>query len=141
MGIEEEIRVLEFILLTGGRFPYVWAANIPSLFNLNKVEERLDTLKKEFASVPKQEDKDDEKGCGAYESKGAYTFTCGESSRAGNIQLCKKCKQPKSKLKSKNNDFTRENSRPKDINKEQGYHKAKKGLKDLKKFRPVGRSY
>ncbi len=34
-------------------------------------------------------------GCGKYETKGAYTFTCGESSKAGKLQLCKECKGEK----------------------------------------------
>lgn len=33
-----------------------------------------------------------EKGCGKYETRGAYTFTCGKSSKAGKIQLCNFCK-------------------------------------------------
>ncbi len=32
------------------------------------------------------------KGCGKYETKGTYTFTCGKSSRAGKIQYCKECR-------------------------------------------------
>ena len=32
-------------------------------------------------------------GCGKLISKGAYSFNCGEKSKAGNIQLCKECKE------------------------------------------------
>lgn len=39
-------------------------------------------------------------GCNKKETKGAYTFTCGEISKSGKIQLCKACRQlPKEKLK------------------------------------------
>ena len=34
---------------------------------------------------------EEEKGCGKYYTRGAYTFTCGESSKAGKIQYCKEC--------------------------------------------------
>ena len=33
------------------------------------------------------------KGCGKYETRGAYTFTCGSSTREGKIQYCKECKK------------------------------------------------
>ena len=39
--------------------------------------------------------KTSKKGCGKYETKGDYTFTCGKSTRDGKIQLCKECKGEK----------------------------------------------
>jgi hypothetical protein len=35
------------------------------------------------------------KGCGKYETRGAYTFTCGSSTRSGKIQYCKECREMK----------------------------------------------
>ena len=34
---------------------------------------------------------DTRKGCGKYYTRGAYTFTCGESSLKGKVQLCPEC--------------------------------------------------
>ena len=43
------------------------------------------------------------KGCGKEVTRGAYSFTCGEFSRAGKTQLCPECKAILCMEKRKNN--------------------------------------
>ena len=43
-NVIQEIKCLEFILETKGKFPYSWAVNI-QLFDLNKIKKRLKELK------------------------------------------------------------------------------------------------
>jgi len=68
---------------------------------IEKLVEYLDENVKGFdgadfwESTLEKDDKESKgvsKGCGKYETRGAYTFTCGESTRDGKIQLCKECK-------------------------------------------------
>lgn len=70
----------------------------------NEIENLIDELGRvqqdiyEFMNYGQLRDKlrnslSTKKGCGKYETRGAYTFTCGSSTRKGEIQLCKECQK------------------------------------------------